>query len=100
LVLLEAFASGLPAISTDLPGVRMVNIHGTTGLTVPCNDPHALRAAISRLTDDNELRIRLGREAERASQQYSATRMTAEMESIYAKVIFARLDHAHDSTLV
>ena len=44
LVLLEAFASGVPVIATDLPGVRTVASDG--GLTVQSNDPAGLAEAI------------------------------------------------------
>jgi glycosyltransferase involved in cell wall biosynthesis len=43
-VLLEAMASGLPVIASDLPGVRIVA--GVGGVVVPMNDTVALASAI------------------------------------------------------
>ena len=44
MVLLEAMASGLPVIASDLPGVRTIAKEG--GLVVPPNNPSAIAAAI------------------------------------------------------
>lgn len=58
--LLEAMASGLPCVSTDVNGSRDVLAgQPPCGLLVPREDPPALAAALTRLLDDAELRARL-----------------------------------------
>jgi glycosyltransferase involved in cell wall biosynthesis len=47
--LLEAAASGLPAVATDAGGVREILGGGEAGLVVPPGDPDALAAAMERL---------------------------------------------------
>jgi glycosyltransferase involved in cell wall biosynthesis len=59
-VLLEAAALGLPAISTDATGCRDALVDGETGIQVPVGDAERLAAAIERLAMDGELRRRLG----------------------------------------
>lgn len=48
-VILEAAASGLPAIVTDVPGCRHSVIDGQTGFIVPARDSNALLAAMNKL---------------------------------------------------
>jgi rhamnosyl/mannosyltransferase len=60
-VQLEAMASAVPVISTNLPsGVPWVNRHRETGLVVPAGDVVALRDALETLLADRALRSRLG----------------------------------------
>lgn len=61
--LIEAAASGLPLVTTDVPGCREVVINELTGLLVPAKNAAALASAIARLQDDPELRERLARAA-------------------------------------
>lgn len=49
LFVLEAFAAGLPIVSTAAGGIPYLVEHGKTGLLVPIDDPAALAAAIRRL---------------------------------------------------
>jgi colanic acid/amylovoran biosynthesis glycosyltransferase len=64
-VLLEAMALGTPVVSTDVTGIPEVLREGETGLLVPQRNPAALAGAISRLTGDSTLRIRLADRARR-----------------------------------
>jgi glycosyltransferase involved in cell wall biosynthesis len=66
--LLEAAACGRPMIATDVPGCREVVIPGDTGLLVPPDDAVALAAAIAKLAQSPELRIRLGGGARRLAE--------------------------------
>src|SRR5581483_3266620 len=56
-VLLEAFAAGLPAVATDVGGVRAV-ADGAALLVGP-GDPAAAAESLERLADDPDLRRRL-----------------------------------------
>ncbi len=60
-VLLEAGASGLPAVAADAGGAQELVSSGTTGLLVPPAEPRALAAALLQLAGDERLRARLGR---------------------------------------
>ncbi len=61
--LIEAAASGRPAVTCDTVGAREIVIDGTTGFVVPRNDPPALADALQRLIEDPELRERFRRAA-------------------------------------
>src|SRR5207244_100428 len=53
---MEAAASGLPIVATDIRGCREVVDHNRTGLLVPSRNPAALEAGIDRLVTDVALR--------------------------------------------
>lgn len=58
---MEAAASGLPLVVTDIRGCRQVVDEGRNGLLVPVRDPAALAAAIAGLGDDPDRRAAMGR---------------------------------------
>ena len=89
LVQIEAHAAGTPVVSTGLPtGVPYANLDGVTGLIVPPGDALALRQALVRLLSDDELRARLGRQAQaRALREFTIPRMVAGTLEVYAEAM-------------
>jgi glycosyltransferase involved in cell wall biosynthesis len=67
LVANEAMNCGLPVIATDAVGAAAggLVVDGETGLVVPERDSAALASALDRLVRDKELRVMLGRQAQR-----------------------------------
>jgi glycosyltransferase involved in cell wall biosynthesis len=59
-ILVEAAAMGLPIVTTDVPGCRVVVEHGVNGFLVPPRDAGPLANAIERLACDEGLRRRFG----------------------------------------
>lgn len=59
-VLLEAMASGLPVVATDVGGVGEVVVAGVTGTLVSANDPKALAGALMDYVLDETLRAKHG----------------------------------------
>lgn len=87
--LLEAQASGLPLVTTELgTGTSFANQHGATGFVVPPANPAALARAITVLLANPELRARMGqRGRQRARELFSHERMVDATEQIYAEVV-------------
>ena len=61
LSLLEAAATGLPLVATDIEGCQIVVHHCVNGFIVPRRDSEALAEAIAVLAADPELRLQMGR---------------------------------------
>ncbi|MBI4035109.1 MAG: glycosyltransferase family 4 protein [Candidatus Chisholmbacteria bacterium] len=55
LAILEAMATGLPIIATNIDGIPEDITHNKTGLLVPPHDPPALAAAITKLLPNPRL---------------------------------------------
>jgi L-malate glycosyltransferase len=70
LSLLEAFASGLPVVSTDVGGVPSMLRHGVDGLLVADNDADALANQVIELLTDPALARRLAAAAYRTLAAY------------------------------
>lgn len=90
-VQVEAMASGVPVVSTDLPtGVPWVNQDGVSGLVVPPGNPARLAAALARLASDPDLSSRLARgAAARAADVFSLDRMVAAFKDVVEHAVHA-----------
>ncbi|QWD91079.1 glycosyltransferase family 4 protein [Polynucleobacter sp. MWH-Braz-FAM2G] len=62
-VIIEAAATGIPAIGSKIYGISDAIIDGQTGLLFECANVQALQACIERLVSDVELRKMLGNQA-------------------------------------
>jgi len=65
---MEAAASGLPVVASDIRGCRQVVDHGRTGLLFPVGKVAALTDAVVALADDPDRRRRMGEAARRKAE--------------------------------
>jgi glycosyltransferase involved in cell wall biosynthesis len=80
LVTLEAAASGIPSIVSDLPGVRSVIEPGVTGYAVPPGDAQGIAARLMQLFKDPARARRMGEAARvRMERLYATSRVDAEI---------------------
>jgi rhamnosyl/mannosyltransferase len=84
-VLLEAMASGLPVVSTEIgTATSWVNRDGETGRVVPAKDPRALADALDSLLRDGAARERMGRAGRaRVETHFSHTKMLQGVSAVY-----------------
>jgi glycosyltransferase involved in cell wall biosynthesis len=81
---LEAMASGLPVIASDVGGLREVLEDGRSGMVVPPANAGAIASAIGRLADSADLRSQMAVAARaRALGNYSMETMAARTLALY-----------------
>lgn len=87
LVLLEAFASGIPVIATNGGAQEEVVCEGQTGLLVPPESPAALADAIVTLKDQPELVARMGSAARTRALEMDWERTVDRLEEFLTEAV-------------
>ena len=77
MALLEAMATGLPAVVTDVSGSGQVVVDGESGLVVPPGDVERLCAAIGLMLDDPDRAKRMGIAGRRRVDRFFSARVQA-----------------------
>jgi glycosyltransferase involved in cell wall biosynthesis len=84
--LIEAASAGVPAVATDVGGVREV-VTSDTGIIVRPGDSAVLADAFLRMAADDSLRELAGRAAQsHALSQYRVTRLLSDIENLYREL--------------
>src|SRR5436309_9229320 len=81
---LEAFASGLPVVSTGPGDIANMARDGETGLIVPQGDPAAMAKAVATLLDDPERALVIARRARREVEKYTWPHVRDEWAMVYS----------------
>lgn len=89
IVQLEAMASSLPVVSTEVgTGTSVANRDGETGLVVPPNDADALRLALASLLGDPGRRAEMGRRGrERVVRLFHIDGMVQKVTAVYREAL-------------
>jgi glycosyltransferase involved in cell wall biosynthesis len=87
IALLEAYATGLCCVATDIGGVRDLVIERLTGILVPPNDEDALAKALLRALRDPDLRSKLGAAGRaRVLEKFTPDRLADRAEKLIKKI--------------
>ncbi len=87
-VVLEAMATGLPVVTTDVGSVREMVEPGRSALVVPTGDDSALETALLTLSNDVALQHKLGeRGREIVNERFGFDKMCAERERAIEEII-------------
>jgi glycosyltransferase involved in cell wall biosynthesis len=81
--ILEAFAAGVPVITTPAGDIPSMVEHERTGLIVPFNDAAAMAAAVTRLVDDRAFAAQLAQSAQAEVVRYTWEAVRNDWHAIY-----------------
>jgi glycosyltransferase involved in cell wall biosynthesis len=91
LVLLEAMATGLPVVASDVGGIPDVVADGITGFIVPVRDETALRERLVSLAATPSLAIEFGDHArDLAHERFSLDAMSQAYMALYEEMLAGR----------
>jgi glycosyltransferase involved in cell wall biosynthesis len=88
--LMEALVLGLPAVATDVGGIREVVEPGREAVLVPPGRPDALAGALVSVLSDPEKRIVMAAAAEARGASLSIDVAARRMEAIYGRLVRSR----------
>ena len=84
--LLEAGLAGLPVIATNVGGIPEIIESGISGILIPTEDSEALFSSLILLSEDAELRKRLGINLKHSIQEnFSFEKMVKQTFQLYLK---------------
>lgn len=91
LSLLEAFAAGLPVVTTDAGGIPYIVADEETGFVIQKGDHEAMAERAIRLLMDNELAVKIANRAREQCSRYSWAAVRSKWLSVYHELADAKV---------
>ena len=92
--IMEAFAYGLPVVSTIHAGIPEVVRDGESGFLVPEKDPDALARKLEYLIEEPTVRVKMGRCGRKFVQQHhDIGKLNDRLAELYQQLVSGKLPH-------
>ena len=83
--ILEAFASGLPVVTTGTGDIAAMTLSGKAGCLVPQEEPAAMAGAVAGLLENPERAVQMARRAKEEANNYTWARVCKHWEAVYMR---------------
>jgi D-inositol-3-phosphate glycosyltransferase len=87
MVALESMACGTPVVASNIGGLVYLVQDGITGFTVSDRNDNALARRVSQLLFDQELQLKMGKQAAQYALSYSWEIIAAKMKRLYEELL-------------
>ena len=95
--ILEALATGVPVVATDLPGTSEQITHEREGLLVPVGDVEALTQALGRVLSDPALQRTLGEAAQARAEAFDIEQVALQHLELFESLAVPRDERPQDA---
>jgi glycosyltransferase involved in cell wall biosynthesis len=92
LALVEAMAMGLPIVCTEVGGIPEVVIANETAHFVATENPGQVADAITRLLEDQSLRLKMGLAGKKHAEQFSYQRVGQQVHQKYQALLSGNIE--------
>lgn len=86
-VILEAMASGLPVVATDIAGIPEQVKDGESGYLIPTGTPSTLADCLDELLSNSDLRKQMGQKGYERTERFSIKTMLDDFDNLYQELI-------------
>ncbi|MCK4548806.1 MAG: glycosyltransferase family 4 protein [Candidatus Krumholzibacteria bacterium] len=87
IVLLEAMATGIPLVASDIPGFRQVVTSGKDGILVAPGSPEEIADAVTRIASDPAMTARMTAAGREKALTFDWSSVTATLEKSFRKIL-------------
>lgn len=87
IVLLEAMASGIPIVATNVDGINEVVVDGESGILVPPKNPEAIADAVLKIIENDQLAERLIMRGYERAKSFDIKEHVYKLHNFYKKLL-------------
>jgi phosphatidylinositol alpha-mannosyltransferase len=93
IILLEAMASGVPVVASDIPGYRGIITHRDNGLLARPRDPISIAECVVELALDKNLRRKITKKGREKALHYSWSKVAGMLEECFYQTLGIQKDN-------